>query len=209
MKIIISPAKKMNIDTDTFAPMGLPVFLSRTKELMNYMKGLSYEEAKKLWSCNDKITAQNFERYAQMNLERGLTPAILSYEGIQYQYMSPMVFSETALDYVQKNLRILSGFYGIVKPFDGVTPYRLEMQAKASIGRFKDLYEYWGDSLYQELTSDGDQIISPLAIFASVPFCTTFPSISSPKTHVTNISFSSRYFSIHLEYSLEARFKIK
>lgn len=163
MKIIISPAKKMNVDTDTFAPMGLPVFLSRTKELMDYMKGLFYEEAKKLWSCNDKIAAQNFERYAQMNLERGLTPAILSYEGIQYQYMSPMVFSETALDYVQKNLRILSGFYGIVRPFDGVTPYRLEMQAKASIGGFKDLYEYWGDSLYQELTSDGDQIILNLA----------------------------------------------
>lgn len=163
MKIIISPAKKMNIDTDTFAPMGLPVFLSRTKELMDYMKGLSYEEAKMLWSCNDKIAAQNFERYAQMDLERGLTPAILSYEGIQYQYMSPMVFSETALDYVQKNLRILSGFYGIVKPFDGVTPYRLEMQAKASIGGFKDLYEYWGDSLYQELTSDVDHLILNLA----------------------------------------------
>ena len=163
MKIIISPAKKMNVDTDTFAPLGLPVFLSRTKELMDYMKGLSYEEAKKLWSCNDKIATQNFERYAQMDLERVLTPAILSYEGIQYQYMSPMVFSETALDYVQKNLRILSGFYGIVKPFDGVTPYRLEMQAKASIGRFKDLYEYWGDSLYQELTSDGDRLILNLA----------------------------------------------
>ena len=163
MKIIISPAKKMNVDTDTFAPMGLPVFLSRTKELMDYMKGLSYEEAKMLWSCNDKIAAQNFERYAQMDLERGLTPAILSYEGIQYQYMSPMVFSETALDYVQKNLRILSGFYGIVKPFDGVTPYRLEMQAKASIGGFKDLYEYWGDSLYQELTSDGEHLILNLA----------------------------------------------
>lgn len=163
MKIIISPAKKMNIDTDTFAPMGLPVFLSRTKELMDYMKGLSYEEAKMLWSCNDKIAAQNFERYAQMDLERGLTPAILSYEGIQYQYMSPMVFSETALDYVQKNLRILSGFYGIVKPFDGVTPYRLEMQAKASIGGFKDLYEYWGESLYQELTSDGEHLILNLA----------------------------------------------
>ena len=163
MKIIISPAKKMNVDTDTFAPLGLPGFLTRTKELMDYMKGLSYEDAKKLWSCNDKIAAQNFERYVQMNLERGLTPAILSYEGIQYQYMSPMVFSETALDYVQKNLRILSGFYGIVKPFDGVTPYRLEMQAKASIGGFKDLYEYWGDSLYQELTSDGGQIILNLA----------------------------------------------
>lgn len=163
MKIIISPAKKMNVDTDTFAPLGLPVFLSRTKELMDYIKGLSYEEVKKLWSCNDKIAAQNFSRYAHMDLERGLTPAIISYEGIQYQYMSPMVFSEKALDYVQKNLRILSGFYGILKPFDGVTPYRLEMQAKASIGVYKDLYDYWGSSLYESLTSDGDSIILNLA----------------------------------------------
>ena len=56
-----------------------------------------------------------------------------------------------------------SGFYGVLRPFDGVTPYRLEMQAKASVGGFKDLYEYWGDSLYQELTSDGDHVILNLA----------------------------------------------
>lgn len=163
MKIIISPAKKMNVDTDTFGHNGLPVFLSRTKELMNHMKSLSFEEAKKLWGCNDKIAEQNFERYAQMDLERRLTPAIISYEGIQYQYMSPMVLSEDGLDYVQKHLRILSGFYGILKPFDGVTPYRLEMQAKASVGKFKDLYEYWGESLYQELTKDDDHVILNLA----------------------------------------------
>ena len=163
MKIIISPAKKMNVDTDVFGHTDLPVFLSRTKELMDYMKGLSFSEAKKLWSCNDKIAEQNFERYATMDLERQLTPAIISYEGIQYQYMSPMVLSEDGLDYIQKHLRILSGFYGILKPFDGVTPYRLEMQAKASVGSFKDLYEYWGDSLYQELTSDGDHVILNLA----------------------------------------------
>ena len=163
MKIIISPAKKMNVDTDVFGHTDLPVFLSRTKELMDYMKGLSFSEAKKLWSCNDKIAEQNFERYATMDLERQLTPAIISYEGIQYQYMSPMVLSEDGLDYIQKHLRILSGFYGILKPFDGVTPYRLEMQAKASVGAFKDLYEYWGDSLYQELTSDDDHVILNLA----------------------------------------------
>lgn len=163
MKIIISPAKKMNVDTDTFAHANLPVFLSRTEELMNYMKSLSFSEAKKLWGCNDKIAEQNFKRYADMDLERFLTPAIISYEGIQYQYMSPMVLSENGLNYVQKHLRILSGFYGILKPFDGVTPYRLEMQAKASIGNFKDLYEYWGDSLYQELISDDDHVILNLA----------------------------------------------
>ena len=163
MKIIISPAKKMNVNTDVFACPELPVFLDRTKELMEYIKKLSYEDAKKLWSCNDKIATQNFERYAHMDLEKGLTPAIISYEGIQYQYMSPVVFSETALDYVQNHLRILSGFYGILRPFDGVTPYRLEMQAKASIGTAKDLYDYWSCSLYDTLTQDNDHTILNLA----------------------------------------------
>ena len=163
MKIMISPAKKMNVNTDVFGHSDLPAFLSRTKELMNYMKNLSFTEAKNLWKCNDKIAEQNFKRYAEMDLERCLTPAIISYEGIQYQYMSPMVLSEDGLEYIQKNLRILSGFYGILRPFDGVTPYRLEMQAKASVSGFKDLYEYWGDSLYRELTIDEDHVILNLA----------------------------------------------
>lgn len=163
MKIIISPAKKMNINTDVFDCPSVPVFLEETKVLMNYLKGLSYEEAKKLWGCNDKIAAQNFDRCLNMDLEKQLTPAVISYEGIQYQYMSPAVLSESGLSYIQDHLRILSGFYGILKPFDGVTPYRLEMQAKASVDGCKDLYEYWGSLLYEQLTADGDHKILNLA----------------------------------------------
>ena len=84
MKIIISPAKKMNTDVDTLAPAGTPVFLKDTEHIMEWMRQLSYEEAKKLWGCNDKIARQNFERFRDMDLHRHLTPAILSYEGIQY-----------------------------------------------------------------------------------------------------------------------------
>lgn len=163
MKIIISPAKKMDVNTDLFDCPSVPVFLEKTKVLMNYLKGLSYEEAKKLWACNDKIAAQNFDRYSNMDLEKQLTPAVISYEGIQYQYMSPAVLSEAGLSYIQDHLRILSGFYGILKPFDGVTPYRLEMQAKASVDGCKDLYEYWGSLLYEQLTADGDHRILNLA----------------------------------------------
>lgn len=163
MKIIISPAKKMNVNTDLFDCPSVPVFLEKTKVLMNYLKGLSYEEAKKLWACNDKIAAQNFDRYSNMDLEKQLTPAVISYEGIQYQYMSPAVLSEAGLSYIQDHLRILSGFYGILKPFDGVTPYRMEMQAKASVDGCKDLYEYWGSLLYEQLTADGDHRILNLA----------------------------------------------
>ena len=162
MRIIISPAKKMKVDTDTLSAMGTPVFLETVERIMTWMKRLSYEEAKELWGCNDKIAGQNYRRFQEMDLYGNLTPAILSYEGIQYQYMAPAVFEEGMLAYVQEHLRILSGFYGVLKPMDGVTPYRLEMQAKAGTGGKKDLYEYWGRRLYDEVTKE-DHVIVNLA----------------------------------------------
>lgn len=155
MKIIISPAKKMNIDTDTLACRSVPVFLDETAELLTWMRDLTFAEAKELWKCNDKIAEQNYRRFQEMDLERNLTPAVIAYEGIQYQYMAPAVFGGAETDYIQEHLRILSGFYGVLKPFDGVVPYRLEMQAKAS--EAGDLYKFWGDKLYREVTGKGQK----------------------------------------------------
>lgn len=152
MKIIISPAKKMNIDTDTLAFRSMPVFLSETEELLAWMRHLTFAEAKAIWKCNDKIAEQNYRRFQEMDLERNLTPAVIAYEGIQYQYMAPAVFGGAQTDYIQEHLRILSGFYGVLKPFDGVTLYRLEMQAKAS--EAGDLYKFWGDKLYREVAGE-------------------------------------------------------
>ena len=151
MRIIISPAKKMNVREDILNYRNLPVFLEETDRIMDWMKSLSLEEAKTLWGCNEKLAKQNFERFAKMELRRRLTPAILSYEGIQYQYMAPAVFENQMLAYVQEHLRILSGFYGVLKPLDGVTPYRLEMQAKAKIEGTANLYAFWGRKLYEEV----------------------------------------------------------
>ena len=160
MRIIISPAKKMNVDTDSFACQGLPQFLPKTEQLYERLRGMSYEKLKALWKCNDQIAKLNYERLQTRDLRQGLTPAILSYEGIQYQYMAPGVFTDDELDYVQKHLRILSGFYGVLRPFDGVTPYRLEMQAKLRICDAKDLYSFWGDSIAKTLFSETDCILN-------------------------------------------------
>lgn len=160
MKIILSPAKKMNVDMDSLAVQGMPVFLEQTEEILVWMKGKSYAELKKIWNCNDKIAEQNFERLKHMDLRKQLTPAVLSYEGIAYQYMAPAVFEDGQFDYVQEHLRILSAFYGVLKPMDGVTPYRLEMQAKASIAGHKDLYDLWGTRLYEETRDDSGIIIN-------------------------------------------------
>ena len=160
MRIIISPAKKMKVDTDSFPYRDLPEFLPNTEEICHKLRGMSYEELKKLWKCNDQIAELNVRRLQDMDLHKRLTPAVLAYEGIQYQYMAPGVFTQQEFDYVQEHLRILSGFYGVLKPFDGVTPYRLEMQAKLKMGEAKDLYSFWGSSLAEHLFAETDCIVN-------------------------------------------------
>ncbi|MGN6713518.1 peroxide stress protein YaaA [Anaerocolumna jejuensis] len=160
MRIIISPAKKMKTDTDTLEYHRLPIFMEDTGILLSRLRELSYEEAKKLWNCNDKIAAFNYERLEKMDLCRNLTPAVLSYEGIQYQYMAPHVFESKELAYINEHLRILSGFYGLLNPFDGVIPYRLEMQARLTVSGCRSLYEFWNKRLAEQLFSESSCIIN-------------------------------------------------
>ena len=160
MKIILSPAKKMIVDTDNLVPVELPVYIDKTAEVLNWIKSKSKEELKAIWKCNDKIAEQNFNRLENMDLYNRLTPAVLAYEGIAFQYMAPSVFENSQFEYVQNHLRILSAFYGVLKPMDGVTPYRLEMQAKVEIGDAKNLYEYWNDMLYRSVIDESRIIIN-------------------------------------------------
>lgn len=160
MRIILSPAKKMKVDTDSLDGVELPSYLSETEELLKWLRQKSPTELKALWKCNDKIATENVERIDRMDLYKGLTPAILAYEGIAFTYMAPAVFEDSHLSYVQEHLRILSAFYGALKPMDGVTPYRLEMQAKAKVGKTKDLYDFWGDKLYQGVRDESGIIVN-------------------------------------------------
>ena len=134
MKIIISPAKKMVTDMESLPVESIPVFIDQAARLMEVMRSRSYEEAKAVWKCSDKIAGENYSRFQHMDLKRSLTPAILAYEGIQYQYMAPVVMERSALDYLRDHLRSLSGYYGLLRHFDGVVSYSLEMQAKLPQG---------------------------------------------------------------------------
>lgn len=160
MKILLSPAKKMNVNTDSLPIQGMPVFLEQTCEILDWLRTKSFAELKQLWKCNDKIVELNLQRLEHMDLQKQLTPAVLSYEGIAYQYMAPAVFEKEQFTYVQEHLRILSAFYGVLKPMDGVTPYRLEMQAKAEVAGHKDLYDFWGRRLYEEVRNDSGVMIN-------------------------------------------------
>ena len=160
MRIIISPAKKMIDATDDFACQSLPIYLADTMQILRYLQNLNFNQIKNIWKCNDKLEQLNYKRIQNMNLTQNLTPAIFAYEGIQYQSMAPDVFTQNQLDYISEHLRILSGFYGILRPFDGIKPYRLEMQAKISINQAKNLYNFWGSKLYNELFTANNLVVN-------------------------------------------------
>ena len=160
MRIILAPAKKMVVDLDSFPPEGLPAFLEQAERLKAVLQGMSPRALQTLWRCSDAIASLNVERLAGMDLRRNLTPAVLSYEGIQYQYMAPGVMEASHLDYIREHLRILSGFYGLLRPFDGVTPYRLEMQARLAVDGCRDLYQFWGGRLARRLAGETDLVLN-------------------------------------------------
>ncbi|MEE0133609.1 MAG: peroxide stress protein YaaA [Treponema sp.] len=160
MKVIISPAKNMTTKADALEPTAEPVFIQQAQKLVDYLKSLPFEQLKTLLACNENLAQLNYQRYQTMDLHAGTNPALVSYEGIQYQYMAPRVFTYEYFDYAQEHVRILSGLYGILRPFDAIVPYRLEMQAKLKTDFCKNLYDFWGESLYQELTKDSNIIIN-------------------------------------------------
>lgn len=195
LKIIISPAKKMNRADDDAIDFTMPLFLEQTETLKEYLQSQDYQALKEIWNCNDKITTQNWERLQDMDLKSGLTPAVLAYEGIQYQSMAPRVFEKSALEYIEKHLYILSGFYGILRAFDGVTPYRLEMQARlrweSGGEKVTSLYDYWGDRLYRTLVeAKGDDVSQTTIInLASKEYSKAIEPWVEPKVKLVNCVF--------------------
>lgn len=187
MKIIIAPAKKMAIDTDTFAYDGVPQYLTATQQILDQLRQLTYAQAKALWHCSDKLAQLNYDWLQQLDLHRQLTPALLAFSGIQYQYMAPDLFTAPALDYVRDNLRILSGFYGILRPFDGIVPYRLEMQSKLAVAGTSNLYAFWGDRLYRALTPTPEPIIN----LASQEYAKTITPYLAKDQAMVTVTFSS------------------
>ena len=188
MKIIVSPAKTMIENTDNYIGSSIPTYIDYSETLLKEIRQKTYEELKEIWKCNEKIADENFERFKNMNLQGSLTPAIFSYQGIQYQYMAVNVMEASAIEYIRENLYILSGFFGILRAFDGVSPYRLEMQAKFSVGEHKNLYEFWGDKIYKKLFEKDDVVIN----LASKEYSKTVENYLSKEDKFISCIFAER-----------------
>lgn len=154
MKIIMSPAKKMRSDEDASIAPTTPRFLEESHILEEKLKSMSYDELRKLWKTNEKLTDQCISEL-ENRAYQPLTCALHAYDGIAFKYLHPFSMSDSERDYLNKHLRILSGMYGVLTPTDGIVPYRLEMGVKSL-----NLYKFWGSRIYDSLD---DHIIINLA----------------------------------------------
>lgn len=159
MKIIIAPAKQIHKEAD-FEIRHEPEFMKEAEGLHEVLSHMPYRELKDLWQCNDRLAGNAFHDLHHSEPSCGNLPALLAYNGIQYKYMAPEIFTDEEWDYVDDHLRILSGFYGLVRPLDGIIPYRLEMQAGLSVDGHKTLYKFWGDRLYKSLYKENNMVIN-------------------------------------------------
>ena len=182
MKIIISPTKKMKVANDDLLPTTTPIFNDQANNILNYLKLLDSTSLKKIYKCNDKILSENIER---LNNPLINNCAVLSYQGLQFQHMAPHLFSEDQLNYINSNLVILSAVYGVLKPFDSINLYRLEMNATINYNEHTNMYSLWSNSIYNELFKDNDVIIN----LASKEYYDAIKKHQSENDVVINIIF--------------------
>lgn len=171
LQVIISPAKQMRMTQDAFEVTGIPPFAHETARLHQALLDIEQSEGAQglqdLWNVSDKLLGpcldilHEFEPIlrdadlADPAIARRISPAVMSYHGVQYQSMAPEVMDAEQLTWLQNHLWILSGLYGCVRPFHGVEPYRLEMGAKLAIDGARDLYAFWSERLAQTIAPAG------------------------------------------------------
>ena len=149
MKILISPAKQMKHSDIDFFEGTQPLFLEEAHFLVQELRSKSLDTFQSIMHCSTAIAQKAYHLYQTFEQqERSL--ALFSYKGIQYQYMAPDVLEDLALAYLQKHLMILSGLYGLLRPFDWIAPYRLEMQARLPYS----LYDFWQNKLADSIHED-------------------------------------------------------
>lgn len=136
----MSPTKQMK-DSDIFTYQTHPKFEEKAKVIRDDLRTYDYEALKKVMKCNDKLLAQVRDYLKQMDFTNNLQPALFTYDGIAFKYLSPDTLDDNALAYLQNHLFILSGMYGTLRCFDGVNKYRLEMGAPYHIEN-QTLYQF-------------------------------------------------------------------
>ncbi|MCH8466177.1 MAG: peroxide stress protein YaaA [Roseinatronobacter sp.] len=157
MLVILSPAKKLDW-TAKGAPLAqsTPAFQPDAIVLAAEARKIGAEGLKALMKISDKLAALNLERFESFAADpapEATRPAIHAFAGDTYTGLDARSLDQDALDWAEGHLRILSGLYGLLRPFDGMQPYRLEMGSRLRTARGASLYDYWGNRIAEALNA--------------------------------------------------------
>ncbi len=168
MLIVISPAKKLDYSSPVTAKNhSQPALLDHSAELLHGLKKLSPQDVCALMGLSDNLGALNYERFQAWDrpfTEDNAKPAVLAFKGDVYKGLDADSMTEKQLEWAQGHLRILSGLYGLLRPMDLMQPYRLEMGTKFANQRGKDLYQFWGNIITDEINSLLSNAKSPVLL---------------------------------------------
>lgn len=154
MQILLSPAKRMDFKRgdNEIAPTK-PLFPKKRDELIAVCNRLSVEEIAGMMKLNLSMAHEVQEQFNTFGMRSTPTrAAALAYNGIAYLGLNAQDFTADDFAFAQQHLNILSGLYGVVRPMDGIKPYRLEMQQPVMPEGYRSLYDYWQESVNKHLS---------------------------------------------------------
>ncbi len=158
MLAVVSPAKNLDYESDLpELNVTQPRLLDNAEELVEVCRQLSPQQLGSLMKISDKLAGLNAARFQEWQRpfnEDNARPAMFAFNGDVYTGLDAASLNSEAINTAQKQLRILSGLYGVLRPLDLMQPYRLEMGTKLDNPKGKNLYEYWGDTITQTLNDD-------------------------------------------------------
>ena len=167
MKILISPAKSLDFESKIDSLNHTePVFLNKTLQINSVLKQKSPSDLMRLQGISQKLSDLNWKRNNDFNEnhnDANSRPAIFAFNGDVYSGIDVKTLSKDKVYDLQKSLRILSGYYGVLKPLDLIQPYRLEMGTKLPINGSENLYKFWSEKVTKSITeemSSGDLLIN-------------------------------------------------
>ena len=157
MKILTSPAKLMNTENPAkFLKGTTPKFINEAELLQSHLKEKSPKYLSDLMEISSKLADENWERNQNWKPnpnKKECTSALFAFTGEVYRGLDANTLSEGAVKYLQKNYRILSGLYGLLKPSDKIMLYRLEIGRNFEFEHYKNLYEFWREKITEELNN--------------------------------------------------------
>lgn len=171
MLLVISPAKTLDYETPSnTSNFTQPDFLDQSALLIEELRNLSPADIGSLMSISDKLSQLNAARFQAWSTPFSMDnakQAILAFKGDVYTGLDAETLSKKQLSFAQQHLRILSGLYGLLRPLDLMQAYRLEMGTRFANQRGKDLYQFWGsiitEQLNKALSSQKNQVLINLA----------------------------------------------